>query len=370
MLRDIDITFSEEQGVLLDMATAFADAKSTRHQVRSLSESPSGFDLEAWREMAALGWAGLVTPEAYGGADLSIAGAVPILEALGRRLMSTPLLGGLLASYALALGDASAVKSRWLPRLGEGAIGAVGFAEPGRPFDWSAPICEAIPTPAGFRLRGTKSFVAFAADAQVIIVNVRVGSETWFAAVPREAIPSANLTPVICTDVTQRVFTVDLTGVEIARDDVWQADVTRISRAATLLIAAEMCGATSGAMEVTLDYLRTRRQFGKPIGAYQALKHTMADIYVQHELLRSLVYAAASNFDSDTGDMLTRMAKAKADTLFVHTSDRAVQFHGGFGFTYDCDAGFYLRRAVWSQAQFGDARHHRKRLAGMLFDAQ
>jgi alkylation response protein AidB-like acyl-CoA dehydrogenase len=95
----------------------------------------------------------------------------------------------------------------------------------------------------------------------------------------------------------------------------------------------------------------------------------MADAYVQYELLRSLLYGAASNLNGDESELLVRMAKTKANELFLHVADRAVQFHGGFGFTYDCDAGFYLRRAMWGQSQFGNARHHRKRLAALLLDS-
>jgi acyl-CoA dehydrogenase len=369
MHRDIDITFTEEQGFLLDTAVSFASQKSTRQRVRDLVESPKGFDVDAWTEMASLGWTGLVSPEIYGGANLSIDNAVPIVEALGARLMATPLMGSLLASYAIVLSEAEAPKRQWLERLSSGAIGAIAFSEADNAFDWSHPTCTAVPAGEGYVLSGVKALVPFAADADVVIVNVQLAGASRLVSIAADAIARTNLLQVISTDATQRLYTVDLTGIEVGEADVWDADLGLIARAASLLIAAEMCGATSGVMELTLDYLRTRRQFGRPIGSYQALKHTMADIYTQHELLRSLVYAAASNFTSDAGEMLVRMAKAKADDLLLHASDRAVQFHGGFGFTYDCDAGFYLRRALWSRSQFGDARHHRKRLGRMLLDA-
>src|SRR5262249_10245649 len=139
----------------------------------------------------------------------------------------------------------------------------------------------------------------------------------------------------VSTDATQRVSKLDLEGLEIpAADLLADADIAAVDRAAILLLAAEMCGGAAGAMNYTLEYLKTRKAFGRFIGSYQGLKHTMANAYVQYEILRSLVYAAASNLHGEDGELLAHMAKAKANELFVHVGDRAVQFHGGFGFTY------------------------------------
>ena len=148
-----------------------------------------------------------------------------------------------------------------------------------------------------------------------------------------------------------------------------------IEKAALLLLSAEMVGGIASVLNTIVEYLNTRKQFGKIIGSYQALKHPAAEILMGLEEARSLVYHAASIFDE--GDNETdikerecalRMAKASAGQHFLFAGDRAVQFHGGFGFTYDCDAQLFLRRAIWSQFQFGDDKYQRQLLAPLLLD--
>ena len=123
-------------------------------------------------------------------------------------------------------------------------------------------------------------------------------------------------------------------------------------------------------MELTLDYLRTRKQFGRLIGSYQALKHPMVEIMIAHEQARSLLHNAATRFDAGTGhsEVALRMAKAEAGDSFTHASDRAIQFHGGMGFTHECHAQLFFRRAQWAEYTFGDAAHHRRRLEPLLLD--
>jgi alkylation response protein AidB-like acyl-CoA dehydrogenase len=139
-----------------------------------------------------------------------------------------------------------------------------------------------------------------------------------------------------------------------------------------LLTAAEATGSAASCLDTVVDYLKTRKQFGKLIGSYQALKHPTVDILTAMDSGRSFIYHAATlvsdaPLDRDA-EIACRMAKAHATETLLYAGDRAVQFHGGMGFTYECDAQLYIRRAQWSQQQFGDAQHHRKRLAALLLD--
>ena len=139
-----------------------------------------------------------------------------------------------------------------------------------------------------------------------------------------------------------------------------------------MLVAAEATGSTAACLDTVVDYLKTRKQFGRLIGSYQALKHPTVDILCGMDAARSLIYHAATvvtdgPLDTDA-EIACRMAKAQAGDALIFAGDRAVQFHGGMGFTYECDAQLYIRRAQWSQQQFGDAYHHRKRLAALLLD--
>ena len=169
----------------------------------------------------------------------------------------------------------------------------------------------------------------------------------------------------------------DFTGVAVAEEDVitGPAVVTALRDVlllGALLLAAESTGSAAACLDTVVEYLKTRKQFGKLIGSYQALKHPTVDILTAVDSCRSFVYHAASLVtDQPLGrdaEIACRMAKAQATETLLYAGDRAVQFHGGMGFTYECDAQLYIRRAQWSQQQFGDAQHHRKRLASLLLD--
>ena len=174
-------------------------------------------------------------------------------------------------------------------------------------------------------------------------------------------------------DGTRRSFALTLDGIVLDPDRRFDPDravaaLEHIHLAANLLAAADMVGGTQACIDYTLDYLRTRTQFGKVIGSYQALKHPIVDAYTRYEQARSHLYSAAHCFNEQgTGEIAVRMAKASADVAYSFAADRAIQFHGGFGFTWDCDAQLYRRRAIWHAAQFGDAAFHRKKLARLLF---
>jgi alkylation response protein AidB-like acyl-CoA dehydrogenase len=144
--------------------------------------------------------------------------------------------------------------------------------------------------------------------------------------------------------------------------------LAHIELTASLLLAADMCGGAFSCIDYTLDYLKTRKQFGKLIGSYQSLKHTAVDAHQAYERARSHLYSAAFLVDQQgEGEMAVRMAKAEAGEAYSFAADRAIQFHGGFGFTYDCDAQLYRRRAIMDCAQHGDSRYHRRKLADLMF---
>jgi len=177
----------------------------------------------------------------------------------------------------------------------------------------------------------------------------------------------------ILIDETKRAYTLTLDGIVLPKSALMDADKTaatlqRIDLAANLLASAEQVGGAQSCIDYTVDYLKTRKQFGKLIGSYQALKHTIVDAYVSYEKARSLLYAAAHSFEEQgKGEVAMRMAAVGAGRALSFAADRAIQFHGGFGFTYDCDAQLYRRRAIFHDSLFGNIRWHKKQLAGLLF---
>ena len=217
-------------------------------------------------------------------------------------------------------------------------------------------------------------------DAQVaalILVPVMQGDEPALAVVRKDDLPDGALTPNVLIDQTRRSANLDLSGVNIAPADIVSGPAVVGALADTrllgaLLVAAEAAGSAGACLDTVVEYLKTRKQFGKLIGSYQALKHPCVDILLDLDAARSFIYHAATlvddgPLDADT-EIACRMAKAQACEVLSYAGDRAVQFHGGMGFTWDCDAQLYIRRAQWSQQQFGDPQHHRKRLAALLLD--
>ena len=366
------ISFSDEQGMLLDTAVDFFRDKSPISAVREQLATEHGFDPDVWQEMTSLGWLGLAVPEQHGGSGLGLAEAVTIAEPMGRHLCATPFLSTQLTIQALLHSD-SAPCVEWLSRLANGEPGSVALVEPGG--DWSLQRVRsaAVPSDSGFTLSGVKSFVTDAAVARVLVASVTLDGAPALAMIDTSTLRDGALSREIVIDETRRSYRLNLDGVEIAetdliRDEAALAALNAVQRAALLLRSAESCGGTAGVLDVVVEYLNTRTQFGRTIGAYQALKHPTVDILIGLERARSHLYHAASVLDQEDAEVALRMAKVESSEAFAFAGDRAIQFHGAFGFTYECDAQLYLRRALWCQYQFGDAPHHRAALAPALLD--
>ncbi len=367
------IGFSEEQASLLEVATEFCREKSPVAKVRALIADELGHDPALWREMAELGWLGVAIPEDFGGAGLSLAEAVPIMEQMGRRLLGGPFASTTLAAQAILSGGTEAQKQAWLPKLATGTVGTLALVE--AEGDWALDNIGCTATAAGdgrLKLSGRKYLICDAASACVIVTSVMYRGAPALMLIETDTLPDGALRRETVIDETRRAYALDLNGVErpasaLLDPERARATLAHLHLAANLLAAAEMCGGTQAVIDYTIDYARTRKQFGQLIGAYQGVKHPLVDAYVSYEQARSHLYAAAHCFgEQGTGEIATRMAKATADQAFSFASDRAIQFHGGFGFTYDCDAHLYRRRAIWHASQYGDAGYHKKKLAELL----
>ncbi len=376
-----ELSFSDEQAMILDSAREFCREKSPVSAVRALLDSESGFDSATWEEMVALGWPSLAVPEEYGGAGLGFGSIVPIAESMGRALLSTPLFSTTLAAQAILRAGRPGHKEQWLSQLAAGTPATVALLDGG---DWGVEntSCAATRDGDNITLSGEKWFVADAGVAQVFVVWCELGGESALLLVERDQLAADAIKPHTLLDETKRAARVSFEGVSVAAGqllDAGKADaVLRDLRLlGSLLVAAEATGSTGACLDTVVDYLKTRKQFGKLIGSYQALKHPTVDVLCKLDAARSLIYhaatlleeaAAGAELDRDA-EVACRMAKAQAVDALTFAGDRAVQFHGGMGFTYECDAQLYIRRAQYSQQQFGDAWHHRTRLATLLLDA-
>lgn len=366
------IGFNEEQADLAEVAVNFCREKSPMETVRKLMEDERGYDPAVWREIADLGWLGVAIPEEYGGVGLGLAEVAPVMEQMGRFMLASPFFATTLAAQALLAGGTEDQKKAYLPRLAEGAVATLALAEADGAWELEAVSAHAAPEGDALRLSGTKHFVCDAGAADVFVVSVLYEQKPTLALVEAAVLPKGALRRETIIDETKRSYALTLDGVVIPQallldTDKATAALAHVHLAANLLAAAEMVGGTQAVIDYTIEYLTTRKQFGKLIGSYQALKHPTVDAFLQYEQARSHLYSAAHCFNEQgTGEIATRMAKAQADVAYSYAADRSIQFHGGFGFTYDCDAQLYRRRAAWHASQYGDAAYHRKKLADLL----
>lgn len=395
------ISFSDEQAMLLDSAVAFCRERSPALTVRGLLTSDSGFDRDLWTQITQLGWNGIAIPERFGGSGLTLGHTALIAEPMGRHLLALPFLSTQLAIQGLLAGGSEAHQISWLPRLADGAIGSVAVFEDDGDWDLSRPQARATVSGASATLHGAKTLVTDGAAADLLLVSVMLDGAPALAVLATAGLAAGALQRETIIDETRRSYRLSLDGLTLPADALItgaaaRAALAAIQRAGWLLAAAEAAGGIAGVLDVVVDYLNTRSTFGRKIGSYQGLKHPAADMLIGLERARSHVAHAATllvdaaGAGSDAGatvgatagatagssaaaspaaavEIALRMAKAEAGDSFIFAGDRAVQFHGGFGFTYDCDAQLYLRRALWLQPWFGDAAHQRQQLADALW---
>jgi alkylation response protein AidB-like acyl-CoA dehydrogenase len=369
---------TEEQSMLRDAARTWTQEKSPVSAFRKMRDSgaPLGYDPAAFNEMAEMGWTGVIIPEEYGGSDFGYLSLGLVLEELGRTLTASPLLATALASAsALILGGTSAQKEAWLPKIASGEAVATLAIEEGPHHAPEKVALAATKSGAGYSLSGTKTFVLEGMGAALLIVSARTAGKPG----DKEGI-TLFLVPGDAKGVTRKQLkladsrgaaVVSFEAVEVGADAVlgeegkgWDLLEKVLDRARAGL-AAEMLGSAIQAFETTLDYLKTRVQFGQVIGAFQALQHRAAKMFTDLELARSCVEAALTAIDNNAPDTaeLVSLAKAKmGDTLHL-VSNEMVQMHGGIGMTDAHDAGLYLKRARAAEASYGGQSYHRDRYA-------
>jgi alkylation response protein AidB-like acyl-CoA dehydrogenase len=370
------LILNEEQELLRRMAREFVAEHAPVKRVRELRDHKDavGFSRQLWKDMAELGWAGIVFPEAFGGLGLGYAELGLVLEECGRKLVQGPFLSTLLAGNVLLLCGSEAQKKEHLPRLisGEGVL-ALAFQEGSR---YRPPFLEtrAERTERGFSLTGEKVYVLDGHVADRLIVLASTGDGFTFFLVDPSA-KGVTLTRSLLID-GRNAARLRLEHVEVDRGAV----VGEVGKAApvldtvvdraTIALCAEMLGGIQESFETTIAYLKERQQFGVPIGSFQALKHRAASLFCEVELCKSIVLTALRAVDAEevpggSSDVakLASIAKARCSDVFVQVGNESIQMHGGIGMTDECDVGFYVKRARVAEMTFGDAAYHRDRYA-------
>ena len=375
----MELVLTEDQKLLAKTAMDFVRAHSPVSRVRALrdADDPVGFSRELWKQMAELGWVGILIPEQYGGAGMGLADLAVVLEALGRTLapepfLSTVLLGGELLTRA----GSDEQKQAWLPGITAGdKILTVAYQEARSRYDLNRAVTKAERQGKSWVLSGEKIQVLDGPAAEALIVSARTSGAphdtnglTLFL-VPKET-PGLKVTRQYCVD-SRAAALVILDSVKVGSDSIVGSPdggfqtLSQVVDRATVGLCAEMLGGMTQIFDDTLAYLKTRQQFGVLIGTFQALKHRAARLFMEIELARSSVMAAARAADAGDKDFetLVSLAKARCSDAFILAANEGIQMHGGIGMTDEHDAGFYLKRARVAEVTFGDAAWHRERWA-------
>jgi alkylation response protein AidB-like acyl-CoA dehydrogenase len=374
------LVLTEEQTLLQQTAREFVSRNSPVSELRRLRDSadPDGIDRDLWKQMAELGWAGVTLPEALGGLELGWLELGLLLEECGRTLAAQPLLSSVaLAGECLLRGGSEAQHQAWLVPLAAGErLLALALQEGPHHDPWQI-ATTAETTARGYRLSGHKTQVLDGHIADAIVVAARTAGtpgarEGLSLLLVDPGAQGVRVTRTVMID-GRNAANLELDGVEVPRDAlVGEAGgasevLEPVLDRATAALCAEMVGIMSAAFEKTITYLKTREQFGVPIGSFQALKHRAAEMFVELELSRAIALDALTALDEGRADAPQLVACAKArcnDTLF-RIGNEAVQMHGGIGVTDEEDIGLYLKRGRVTQLTLGGSAYHRDRFAGL-----
>lgn len=371
----MDFDFSEEQGMLRDVAREFLTEQCSPEQARKMFDDPRGYDPKAYRQMAELGLLGLPFAEEYGGAGLGMVDLAVVLEEMGRVAYPGPYFAGVvLAGGAIAASGDERAMARYLPGIATGELTAsLAFLESS--IDWGpgAIKLRAVADGDGYRLNGIKRLVPFGAAVDTIVVVAREGEGNGadgitLLAVPRE---TAGLTiePNESLDMNEKIATLHFDNVQVSSDNLigaagagWPAVEAALWRA-QVAAAAEMLGASRKALEMSVDYAKVREQFGQPIGSFQAIKHRLSEMLEAAENATAAVYYAAWALDADAPDatLAASVAKSTLNEASRMITGEAIQVHGGIGYTWEYDLHLYWKRAKHLEPLYGDTAYHRER---------
>ncbi len=366
----MNFDLTDEQQMLQAAAREFLAARLKSERIRELAESDDAFSEDLWREISDLNWPGLMISEQYGGQGLGTVELAVLMEQLGYALTPGPILSSILAGIALETAATEEQKERYLAPLATGEQRAsLALWDAGAGWSPNDITLEPEEASGGYVLRGEKLFVMDAARADFLIVGA-TGDRRFIVA--RDA-DGVSIAPTETIDATRKQYAVKLDGVQVSADAAFGGDgaLAPARVRAFTAVAAELTGVAQRAMEMAVEYAKERKQFGRPIGSYQAVSHRCAQMLLETEAARSAAYYAAWAADNEpeTAPLAASMAKAYASDAGVRVTNASLQVHGGIGFTWEHDLHFFLKRAAADAVMFGDARWHREQVARMVIDS-
>ena len=372
------LILNEEQQSLKDIAREFLQKNAPVTHFREIRDTKNelGYDEALWKEMVDLGWSGILIPEEYGGFDFGMVGMGSIFEEMGKTLTPSPLFStGVLGASLISLGGNNSQKQSLLPKIVDGNLTTALALEEGNRHSPYSINTKAVKDGDNFKISGKKTFVIDGHTAGLLIVAARTDGSiddssgiSLFLVDPNSKgieitktsmVDSRNAASIQFKDAI--VSSSEILGEQNNGAGILEEVLDR----AQIAISAEMLGNASQAFDITLEYLKERKQFGAVIGTFQALQHRAAEMYSELELTKSSVIAACNAVDENSNDLkrMASLAKFKAGETNYLVTNEAVQMHGGVGVTDEYDVGLYMKRARVTEQIFGNSEYHLDRYA-------
>ncbi len=372
----MNFDLSKAQKLLQQSARDFFARECEPNRVRELMATETAFDDGLWRAMADQGWTGLIIPEEFGGLGLSLVDLIAVSEEMGRACLPGPFLSTLWAAALIDRAGSEGQRKQYLEAIAAGDLKAtIALLEEG--VDWNPAAAQMRAEKEGkeYRLRGRKEFVTDADVADVIICVARDSNGLVLAPVEKGA-SGLKITATAGIDATRKLYSVEFDDVAVPEADALafntrtQDAIESATNAAIVALCAEMLGGMQWTLENTVEYAKTRQQFGKPIGIYQAVQHQLADMFLMAESARSAVYYAAwaVSENDPSSKLAVSLAKAYCSDAAREVGNRGAQLHGGIGFTWEHNLQLFYKRAKSSEIMFGDANYHREEIARKVVD--
>ena len=366
----MNFAFSDEQEELRAAVRRFLAEKSPETEVRRLMDTTEGYDPAVWSQMAdQLGLQSLTIPEEFGGSGFTYVELLVVLEEMGAALLCAPFFSSVaLAANALLTSGDDESKKAYLPGIALGeTIATLAITEDNGRWDFGGIELAAAKKGDGWTLNGHKMYVIDGHTANLMVVAARTPAGVTLFAVQDDA-PGLTRTPLPTMDQTRkqaRLEFSDTPAVLIGTDGGAEAGLSKTLDLAAVALAAEQVGGAQHVLDASVEYAKTRIQFGRPIGSFQAIKHKCADMLLEVESAKSAAYYAAwaAAEDSDELPVVASLAKSYCSEAYFHAAAENIQIHGGIGFTWEHPAHLYFKRAKSSELLLGDPSYHRELLA-------
>ncbi|MEW6776393.1 MAG: acyl-CoA dehydrogenase family protein [Bdellovibrionota bacterium] len=373
MAQPKDFGFGSEEQMIRASAKKFLDEHCNVEKLRALvagdprpeRENKAAWDETLWNKCVELGWTQLAVPEAAGGAGMKMVAIAALAEEIGRHAFPSPILSTFFATFVLRECGTDAAKAA-LGKITEGAPMTLAITNAGG--SWNA--LDTDVEAKGDKLSGTASFVQDARKVKFFVVSARSGKDVGLYLVPADG-KGVSIKADRIVDLTRdqaRVEFKDVAATALAPAGQGGKALSKALPSILTTLAADLVGGAEWALQTTVQYAKVREQFGHPIGFFQAVKHPLVNAMIAIDQAKSLVYNAACAIDTEPeeAEKFARMAKAAASDAASFASDRAVQLHGGIGFTWECDVHIFFKRNKHGQFLFGDAPQQRRKLAPMI----